>query len=263
MTESIILGAVQGMTEWLPVSSQHVMAFIKTNFLQPSDPSGAIQQLIFLRWGVFFAALTYFQHDIKRLLQAVVSSQKANEETKRSLSFIALTTIITGALATVAIVVIMPLSYYFQTLGKIAAFLMAILLLLAILPKKNKDQKSRATQDLNLADAVILGIAQGLSILPGLSRTGSTVTCFLLRRFDQETALRLSFMMGLPVMLVGNLILSFSKGILFSGQTIAGFTSAFVVSLCVIQGILTISKKIDFYKFTLAFALLFLIASSL
>jgi undecaprenyl-diphosphatase len=264
MLESIVLGIVQGVTEWLPVSSQSMLVMAKTKLFHANDLSGIIQQALPLRWGTFLAVLFYFRRDVWALFTAAGSLRKAGEETKKTLFFIIFTAIMTGLLGATLLATLMPLTYYFQTSGKLIALFFTILLFVsAILQKDLKNRPEKTTQGLALSDALVLGIAQGLAILPGLSRSGSTIACLLLRHFDKTTTLRLSFLMGLPVMLAGNTALGFTQSMVFSAEALAGLLSSLIFGLLTIQGLLKVAEKIDTTRFTFLLAFLFLLAASL
>jgi undecaprenyl-diphosphatase len=101
----------------------------------------------------------------------------------------------------------------------------------------------------------LLGIAQGFSSLPGLSRSGITISTLLLKKFDDTSALRLSFLMSLPVVLFGNLLLNYNEFYL-SNTAIYGLLGSFVFGLLTIHALMSLSKRINFGWFVLVFAVL-------
>ncbi len=264
MWESIVLGAIQGVCEWLPVSAEKMIVLAKIKIFHAGNLVGIVQHVLPLRWGATLALCIYFRKDIKDLLYAVIAWPKAGAETKKIIALMTGTILVAGVIGAILMIFLMPLSYYFQTLGKIIALLIVILLFAtSILQRKIHHPIFKDIQKLGLSDILTLGTIQGLTILPGLSRAGATIACFLMRQFDQTTSIRLSFLMAIPFMLVNNIMLGLVKGITFSGGAAAGFLSAFIISLFMIHGLLKVAAKIDLYKFTLLFTLLFLLSLSL
>jgi len=93
--------------------------------------------------------------------------------------------------------------------------------------------------------------------LPGLCRSGFTVSALLLRLFDVQDALKLSFFMSLPIVLAGNIILNFND-LIFSNELIWGLIFSFIFGLLTIDLLLKIAKRINFGYFVLIFGLLLL-----
>ena len=118
---------------------------------------------------------------------------------------------------------------------------------------------TKGSGDLGWIDAVLLGVVQGLAALPGLSRSGLTVSAFLLRGYDKAEALRLSFLMSLPIVLAGNILLHFA-----APQITLALAAA--VGMACLSGVVTIhllfqlARKINFGIFVLGFGLLTLSA---
>lgn len=264
MLESIVLGMIHGICEWLPVNAERMIVLAKIRLFHATDLSGIIQHALPLRWGSTLALCVYFHQDIRNIFHAAISWPKASAETKKIIALMATTILVAGATGTMLMIFLMPLSYYFQTVGKIIALLIIILLFVtSILQRKTQLSILKDVQGLTLRDILVLGAIQGLAVLPGLSRTGATIACFLMRQFDQATSIRLSFLMAIPFMLANNIMLGLAKGITFSSGAATGFFSAFIISLLTIHGFLKVAGKIDLYKFTLLFALLFLLSLSL
>jgi len=264
MLESIVLGMIHGICEWLPVNAERMIVLAKIRLFHATDLSGIIQHALPLRWGSTLALCVYFHQDIRNIFHAIITWSKADEKVKKITALMTGTILVAGVTGAILMIFLMPLSYYFQTLGKIIALLIIILLFAtSILQRKIQHPILKNVQKLNLQDIFVLGAIQGLAILPGLSRTGATIACFLMRQFDQTTSIRLSFLMAIPFMLANNIMLGLAKGITFSSGAAAGFFSAFIISLLTIHGFLKVAGKIDLYKFTLLFALLFLLSLSL
>jgi undecaprenyl-diphosphatase len=98
MIESLIIGAVQGIGEWLPVSSEGIILLMKANFFASTETlSEAIHYSLFLHFGTFLAALVYFRKKVWLLLKTLFKYKKASEENKKILNFLILGTLVSGA----------------------------------------------------------------------------------------------------------------------------------------------------------------------
>lgn len=107
-----------------------------------------------------------------------------------------------------------------------------------------------------MLESLILGAAQGVAEwLPGLSRSGLTVAALLLRQFDDEVALKLSFLLSLPIVLAGNILLN-SEYLYFNLSNLVALAASFIFGLLSIHWLLALARRINFGYFTLVFGLL-------
>ncbi len=257
----IFLGAVQGIAEWLPASSSGTLALTMSNFLGVTDIEVLLRSILLLHLGTFFAALIYFRKDVWELTKSVFHYRKAHPETQKILKFIIISTIISGILGIIILLLLESFESSMHFTGKTITFGVGFLLLITgILQIKVKNKGIKQPVHLKNKDSIHLGIAQGLASLPGLSRSGITISTLLLKKFDDTTALRLSFLMSLPIVLVGNLVLNF-KELSFHNTAIYGILSSFVFGILTIHLLMKISKKINFGYFVLLFAGLMMISA--
>jgi len=264
MFEYFILGIIQGIAEWLPVSSEGLIVLVKTNFF-PGSESGSLEEIIrlalFLHFGTFLAALVYFRNDVIRLLQSIVRYKSQTTETQKLLIFLIVTTLISGSLGLALIKLLSHVAGQFETQGKVITFAIGCLLLItAYLELKSSKKGYREINNLTLVDSLLLGVTQGFTVLPGLSRSGLTVSALLLRKFDKAHALKLSFLMSLPIVLAGNIILNL-KDLSWSLDAMAGLASSFIFGLATIHILLKIAQKVNFGYFVLFFGVLTIIAA--
>lgn len=253
MIESIISGIIQGIAEWLPISSEGILVFLQFNVFKTGlNLSDLIGYALFLHLGTFLAALIYFRKEVWSLFKSFLNYKKA--ERKKVLNFYIISTIVTGV---IGLIVLKILKYFDSFNAKWIMLVIGLALLVtAFLQFRNKDKKYyKEEDDLILADGVILGILQGFSIIPGLSRSGLTVSGFLFKKFSDTTALKLSFIMSLPVVLAGNIVLNIDKFVL-SLNNLAGLVFSFLFGILTIHFLLKLSQKINFAWFVLIFALL-------
>jgi len=257
MFESFILGTIQGVAEWLPISSEGMISLVRVNFFGDNNLEDIIRIALFLHLGTFFSALIYFRKDVIKIIKDLFKYKVAKTEDKKLLNFLIVSTIISGTIGFILLKVILGLSESSDFSGRLITVIVGILLLLTAFLQLNKSARetNKSIGDLKFIDGVLLGIAQGFAVLPGLSRSGVTVATLLLRNFDDIQALRLSFLMSLPIVLGGNILLNMGTPI-FSIENLVGLIFAFIFGLLTIHFLLKLAKKINFGYFVLIFGVL-------
>lgn len=254
--EYTILGIVQGIAEWLPVSSEGLVSLIKIHFFPSDNMFNIIKLALFLHLGTFFSALVYLRKDVARLFKTLFHYKKSSVENKKTLMFLITSTIVSVILALGIVLIVSKIAASMGHPGKIIAGGIGILLILTgILQLTIKKTGIREIKDLTKKDAILLGLMQGFAALPGLSRSGSTIAMLLLRQFDKKTALKLSFLMSLPIVLIGNIFLAF-KYFDPNLESLLGFLFSFVFGLLTIHSLFKIAEKINFGYFVLLFGIL-------
>jgi undecaprenyl-diphosphatase len=242
----ILLGIIQGISEWLPVSSK-TQILLASTFLLHLNFSQAYALGLFLEGGTFFAALIYFRKEVWKTLLAIVG--KGGEEGKLLLKFIVIVTIVTAIIA-------IPIYKFISSLNGpvigIPMIILGILLIIdGILIKLSKNNKTtKELKNLSIVDLVLIGISQGIAALPGISRSGTTVSTMLFLKIKPEEAFRLSFFAFLLSSLGASLVtVIFSKSQLTSVFVIlppVDIVLASVVSIIV--SLVLISKLINSAK---------------
>lgn len=262
MIESIILGTIQGIAEWLPVSSTGLIFLVKINLFNNGESISEITHLaLWLHLGTFLAALIFFRKDVVNMVKALFQFKKTEAGEQRVLVFLIVATIITGLLG---LFILFLIKEYGASLSMTANFINlsvgCLLLITAGLQFRAKNNGGRDAKELKNSDSIILGITQGLASLPGLSRSGLTISTMLLRKINSALALKLSFLMSLPVVLGGNIILNLNKFAL-NLTSLAGLITSFIFGILTIHIILKIAGKINFGWFVLGFGVLMIIAA--
>jgi undecaprenyl-diphosphatase len=254
------LGIIQGITEWLPVSSSGMTSLVMTNFFGVTDIGFLLHQALFLHLGTFFAALIYFRKEVAHLLKDLFNYRHADPETRKLLKFLIITTIITGILGIIIMKSITEMDL--ELTGKTITFAIGLLLLVTGgLQLGIKGRGLRKIINIENSDSILAGFAQGIAVLPGISRSGITVSTLLLKKFDDTTALKMSFLMSLPIILLGNIFLNitdFSLEII--STSVFGLITAFIFGLLTIHALMKLSKKINFGWFVIIFAVLMLLS---
>ncbi len=257
MFEGIIFGIVQGVAEWLPVSSEGVVVLIKTNFFAGGGIEDMIKFALFLHLGTALAATVYFRKDVIEVFKTLFKYKNATRENKNIFNFLFISTLISGILGLILLKMLTGAQDIIGRSSEIVNFTIgALLLITAYLQFKRKNAVTiRTSDDIKMSDSILLGVVQGFAVLPGLSRSGLTVSTLLLKKFDEEHALRLSFLMSIPIVFAGNILLNI-KGFSLTTENFLGFFFSFVFGLATIHILLRVAKKINFAYFVLIFGIL-------
>ena len=260
MIQGIVLGIIQGVTEWLPVSSEGIIVLAKLHLFGANEIEDMIHLALTLHLGTFLAALIYFRLEVLQLLRSTSRYKTSSQEQRATIRFLVVATLVSGF---VGFILLKTLLYFGDNLavsGRLITMLIGCLLLVtAGLQFTQRDHSWKGPQDTTLTDGLLLGFVQGFSVLPGLSRSGLTISALLLRKFDDTHALTLSFLMSLPVVLGGNLVLNLGDP-LFNGTTLWGCLFAFLFGLATIHLLLKLSRKMNFAYFVLFFGLLMIVS---
>lgn len=258
----IFLGIVQGLTEPLPISSSgHVFILKKLFGITSTD----LNFEIIVNFGSLLAILLIYKNDLIRLIKNFFLYFKVkNEETKTDFKYawyIVLGSIPVGIVGLLFKDTIESKLNNIKIIG--VAFLITSLFLLLVSNIRGK----RKEEKMNIIDALVIGLTQVIALIPGISRSGSTLIGGLFRKIDRETALKYSFMLYIPVSLGTTLLgikdLLETKGVhelvLPYGL---GFISSFIVSYYTLRWFISIVKKGNlkyFSIYTLLLGLLILI----
>lgn len=238
LTQAILLGVIQGVTEWFPVSSSGHLVIVQ-HFLRVQEP---VQLDLMLHLGSLLVVIWMFLPDIIKIFKAF--SNKDREY--RNLGY----TIIVASIPTAVIGLILKsqIEAAFTNLVVVGAGLIftSILLLLTHYYSKNK----KSFKQVSYLDALIVGTFQGIAIFPGVSRSGSTISSALLIGIKREEAAQFSFLLFIPAML-GAFLLQLPKiAWSLNLEILVGTVISMIVSYLTIQQLLNLIKKQKFYLFS-------------
>ena len=241
---AFILGLIQGLTEFLPVSSSGHLVLLPW-WLGWDAPGLAFDAL--LHWGTLLAVVIYFWRDWWEMLMALVRKIQGKPAQSKDHLLLA---IIIGTIPA-ALLGFLFQDFFENLFGKpaaVAVFLIITGFLLIFAEQWTKThQQGRPMEKLSYWDALLVGIGQALAIAPGISRSGSTISAGLLRGLDRPTAARFSFLLGTPIIFGAGLLKLkdlIEMGVSGTGMTplIIGFLTAFV------SGILAIGYLLRYLK---------------
>jgi undecaprenyl-diphosphatase len=199
--QAIVLGIVQGLTEFLPISSTGHLRIVPA-FAGWDDPGAAFTAVTQL--GTMAAVLVYFRDDLWRITIAWLHSLR-DREVRRTLDarlgwFILLGTIPIGIFG---LIFKDQIEQGARSLYLIGSAL--IVLGLALLLAERVATRSRHVEDLTARDATAIGLAQALALVPGVSRSGATITAGLFLGLDRPAAARYSFLLSVPAVVLSGL----------------------------------------------------------
>lgn len=199
--QAVVLGVIQGLTEFIPISSTAHLRLVPA-LLGWEDPGAAASAVIQL--GTLLAVMIYFFRDIGNmtigLTRGLVSGRPFGNPDARLAWLIVIGTIPIGALG-------LAFQDFIETTARnlwlvaVSLVLMALLLLAAEAFAARIEDR-RDVQDLGIADGLIVGLGQCLALIPGMSRSGSTIMAALFRRMGHAPAARFSFLLGIPAIAV-------------------------------------------------------------
>ena len=189
MLEALFLGIVQGLTEFLPISSSAHIRIVGAFMPNANDPGAAFTAITQI--GTELAVLIYFRKDILRILRSWFKRDGSPEARLGTLIIIgSLPIIVLGYLGQDYI------TNNFRSLWVIASTLIIFGLILGFADKYGTREKELST--LNVPDGIRYGMAQSLALIPGVSRSGATIAMGRLLGYKREAALRYSFLLALP-----------------------------------------------------------------
>jgi undecaprenyl-diphosphatase len=209
--EAIVLGIVQGLTEFLPISSTGHLRIVPA-FLGWEDPGAAFTAVTQL--GTMAAVLLYFREDLVRIARAWLRSLR-DRNVRRELDarlgwYIVLGTIPIGIFGVLFKDQIETGARDLYLIG-VALIALGLVLLLA----EKVGTRTRHMEQIQARDGLAVGFAQALALIPGVSRSGATITAGLFLGLDRPTAARFSFLLSIPAVVLSGLL---ELGSILSGE---------------------------------------------
>lgn len=255
LLEAIVLGIIQGLTEFLPVSSSGHLELAKAIFGDTSVPQESLTFTVVLHAATALSTIVVFRKEIAEILKGLFQF-KWNDEMQFSVK------IILSMLPAVVIGLAFEkeLEHFFG--GKIlfVGFMLLVTAALLLLADKAKN----TNKNVSFVNAIIIGISQAIAMLPGISRSGATISTSVLLGVDRTRAARFSFLMVVPLIL-GKVAKDVLSGdINFQSSEIvplsAGFIAAFVSGLLACTWMIALVKKSKLSYFSIYCAVVGLIA---
>ena len=259
--QAVILGLVQGLAEFLPISSSGHLALLENFFGIKED--NMLFFTVLLHFGTLIAVFVVFWKDIWELLQELVLTIKdligrkglrLNERPVRKLGVMIIVSCIPTAIIGFVFGDLFE-SFYSKP---IVIAIMLIITAFLLITAETWGGGNRTVENLNYRNSIFIGIVQGLAIIPGISRSGSTLFASLLCKLDRDFAVKFVFLISIPTIL-GSLILELPDGIREGlhgepvGPVIVGVLVAFLSGLFAVKVMLKVvsNKKLKYFSYYL------------
>ena len=251
---AIVLGLVQGLTEFLPVSSSgHLIVIPDILGWRTLDPSVEKTFDVALHAGTLLGAIAYLHKDVLKIISSLLNLIKTRElDSYSKLGFLLLVATIPGA----ALGAIFE-SFISENLSEpfvVAVMLIVFGILLYIADRFNSERREAV---FGLKDAVLVGASQAFALVPGVSRSGVTITALRTRGFSREESARLSFLMLIPIVAGATLYTStktMARGGISSDliwPMVAGVTTSAIAGFFAVFILLKIVKSKSFTPFVI------------
>ena len=259
-----MLGIVQGLTEFLPVSSSaHIL--ILSKLLGWSDPGAAFTAVTQI--GTELAVLVYFRGEIWHIIKTLFG-WFGNRRFRRTADSRLAWAVVWGSVP----IGVFGLAFKHQIETQVRSLWlvasMLVLFGLVLILVERIDRPGRRTTELNLANGLKMGFAQTLALIPGVSRSGATIAMGIFAGLERRAATRYAFLLAVPAVLASGFLEAFSidSGAVAWGPTIVATLTSFVIGLGVIAGLLRYLAQHSFtafgwYRVIIGGALLFALAT--
>jgi undecaprenyl-diphosphatase len=238
MLEAIILGIIQGLTEFLPVSSSGHLELAKVILGDDSLPEESMLMTVVLHGATALSTIVFFRKDILELFKGLFQF-KNNEEFKFSLNIVV--SMIPAAV--VGVLFDDEIEAFFGGKVLLVGSMLLITAVLLILADKAKNTEKKV----GIKEAIIIGVSQAIAIMPGISRSGATISTSVMLGVDREKAARFSFLMVVPL-IMGKIAKDVLDGAfdVIDGSMLnygVGFIAAFVTGILACTWMIKLVKK--------------------
>ncbi len=270
--QAIVLGIIEGITEFLPISSTGHLTIAEKLMGMPLDDEGLIAFTAIIQIGAIAAAIIYFWQDIQRVLIAWWRGLWW-KRARRKFDYKYGWAIIIGSvpIAVVGLVFKDEIETVLRSLWFVAGALIVWSGVMWLADKYATTK--RVEKDTTWRDTLVIGLGQCLSLVPGVSRSGATISVGLLRGFDRVTVTKLSFFLGIPALVAAGLLEVVTKYKHISGgvgwtSTIIATVVSFGVGYVAVAWLLKFIQNNDFrsfivYRFALGLILVALLGAGI
>ena len=269
MIEYIIIAILQGLFEWLPISSSGQVMIVSTS-LFGIPPNEAFSLSIWVHLGTTIAVLIKLRKDYIQIVKSFIPKKfEVNESDIKKRNWLIFATLGTAITA-------IPLYFLFKvviiegfnaTNGDVLTLVISGLLIVTgivlLIFKRTFGKKTvdtTSSRDI-IKDSSISGLIQGIAILPGISRSGFTVSTILFEKYEQNQSLKLSFLMSVPVVIASiGVDILFGEGSIFGTLDIITILTITVISFIVgylsMEVLLRVAQKVNFSYFCILYGII-------
>lgn len=243
--QGILLGIIQGLTEFLPVSSSGHLElakyFLDTEYLAEDS----LLMTVSLHFATALSTIYVFRDDLVNIFQGLFSGKKndVNFSLKIILSMIP------------AVIVGVFLEDFMESLFSGSILLVGCMLIVTAIILLFADKAKSTVKKVHWSDSILIGIAQAVAIIPGISRSGATISASVILGVDRERAARFSFLMVVPLILgkVGKDLFegSVQNTQIMGVELLAGFIAAFITGVLACTLMIRLVKQSKLYYFSI------------
>ena len=245
---AILLGFLQGILEWIPVSSEGGVALAST-VLAGLDPADATRLALFLHAGTAVAAVAYYRREVGEILRSVRAlTRRPFADETADLSFLVIATAATGLTGLPAYLALDAAVSELEG-GLFLALVGGLLVLTGLVQRFATALSLGERTRPDWADAAFVGALQGVAILPGVSRSGTTVSALLLRGHEGESSLRLSFLLSIPAALGANALVLADTGLpaIDPASAVVALTVSAIVGYLTVGALVRLVREVPFW----------------
>ena len=243
MLEAVLIGLVQGIFEWLPVSSEGLVTAVYV-LIYDAEFIDGVSYAIWVHVGTAPAAVVALRSEMSKMIREIIVFPPVLSTV---LIFLVCATVVSAGIGFPLLLMVSEISDHIGSgaMGVIGA----AMVITGLIQMRNRTTGVRKTDEASLLDGFFAGIAQGFSVVPGLSRSGLTLAVLLGRRYDREDALVLSFLMSVPASIGAGLYSVMTDSTRVTLEMVLAAGIAFLSGLAAIKLILRLAMKINLAGF--------------
>lgn len=258
----LILGLIQGVTEWIPISSKTLSS--SAYLLMGGNPAQLVPLLLYLHLGTMLAAIIYFRIRLIELLRSSLKIRDVNSFCASQAGFYFSALFATGL---VGLPLLLLQKFVFENLETrliLIAMGFGLLITSGLLHSQKGKTHVKTIAQAGAKEGFITGLFQGLSVLAGVSRSGTTTTALAWQKFQPQAIFELSFILSIPTVLAAEFLFYFADANFSSfdfSQGMALALSSFIFGYATIGVILSIAKRLNLAMAAATFGLLMIVAA--
>ena len=209
--DAVVLGVVEGLTEFLPVSSTGHLTIVERLLGLEVDDAGVTAFTAIIQVGAILAVIGYFRRDIGRLVAGFVRGL-GSAEARRTTAWREALALIVGTIP-IGVIGLATKDLVSGPLRSLWVVAVALVLWSGVMVvAERRARQDRGEASVTLVDAVVVGLVQCVALVPGVSRSGATISAGLLRGLDRVSATRLSFLLSIPALVAAGGLEAVSEG---------------------------------------------------
>jgi len=262
---AVLLGVVQGVLEWLPVSSEGGVALLLA-VVGGESAVDATRFALVLHVGTAVAAISFYRDELVTFSGQLPAwrPSRAFDGDRADLTFLGVATLTSGVVGIGVYLAAVELASELAG-GAFVAAVGGLLVVTGLVQRVAEGWGLGARETPDALDAVLVGALQGLALLPGVSRSGTTVSALLLRGHDGEASLRLSFLLSIPASLGAGLLVVLDAGVpaIAPGAAVVALAVSAVVGYLTVGALVALVRRVAFWGVCVGFGVLALVGGGL